>query len=623
MFEIRLTSPDGSARTESFRGNQLAIGRDASNHVPVTGNAVSSRHCTIELSNTGAVVHDQGSRNGTYVNNQRISAPTPIREGDRVFVGSYLIELVRANASVVQRQSSQVLEAASGPILRTPGPNRDYRDLHGRYLRYADEWDRKGRPAQLALKSEELSRALKWLASAQPGMFPEITRLQREFIAASKSVVKKKSLVRVLGIVGGVVALAGIVTIVIVAWPTSDPEVNAAADTDSQVNATDGDENEDSEGDDSGGGFDALGNVDDPTDERGVDSAGSDDVDENEEGVVDKEIKHTVIPYESMPDIATRYGVSIDDLAAWNFLNPDEPDLEEGTKVVVQSPKQRPLPQQKVEHELEKGEGSWTKLAKRFDVPVTKLEKYNPKAKLDAGAKIVVWVDPKPYQPVLPRKPIPLFTVDKRAASIGKPAAGALENGIQLPASPLYTRANPRLQWGSSQTISNLQTAVATFRQDVAYDGALILSDISKKGGGQLPPHKSHQAGRDIDIWLPTLKGVYKTKHVGKGKGKIKPRRPRYDEVDWYATWGLVRALIKTGAVQYVFLDWIYQETVYRAAVNMGATEEELDEWIQWPRPRASSKGIFRHSKDHLSHIHVRFKCAPWEPDCKGAVAKP
>jgi hypothetical protein len=31
-------------------------------------------------------------------------------------------------------------------------------------------------------------------------------------------------------------------------------------------------------------------------------------------------------------------------------------------------------------------------------------------------------------------------------------------------------------------------------------------------------------AGRDVDIWLPTLEGVYKTKFVGSGKQK--ERRP-------------------------------------------------------------------------------------------------
>jgi hypothetical protein len=253
-------------------------------------------------------------------------------------------------------------------------------------------------------------------------------------------------------------------------------------------------------------------------------------------------------------------------------------------------------------------------------VPATRLEAYNANVELKPGATIAVWIDPKPYEPRDPNAKIPDYDFGTDAQSVGRTNAGSLINGKQMPESPLYERRSPHLMYGSSYTIEHLLEAIAAFRRDVAYDGKLNLSDISKKGGGKLEPHKSHQAGRDIDIWLPTLKGVYKVKYF-KGGGQ-RERRPLHAEVDWYALWGLVRALIRTGAVEEVYLDWIYQEYVYRAAVNMGATPEELDEWIQWPRPRSSSKGIFRHSKDHLSHIHVRFKCAPWEKSCDGRRGK-
>jgi len=402
------------------------------------------------------------------------------------------------------------------------------------------------------------------------------------------------------------VALAGVATAAVLLWPDPEPEPT-------QVDDAAVDDSEASEDDPGGvfGGFEAI----DASDEDG--EAGDGEV-----GDVDSPIEHVVIPFETLPDVARRYEVGIDDVAQWNFLNPDEPELDDGSTLTIESPKRRPLPQTKITYVVDKGENTWGKLADRFDVPVTRLQAYNPAVeKPKAGVEVEIWIDPKPYKPRLPRKPLPEFTVDKRAQSIGTPNAGKLDNGIQLPESPLYIRRTPRLMWGSSQTISNLQQAVAAFRQDVDYDGELILSDISARDGGLLRPHKSHQAGRDIDIWLPTIKGVYKKKYLNAGGEK--PRRPMFEEVDWYALWGLVRALIRTGAVQYVFLDWRYQRFVYQAAVEMGASQEELDEWIQWPRPRTSSKGVFRHSQDHLSHIHVRFLCAPWEPQCSGKTAKP
>lgn len=618
MFEVRLTTPDGTSRTEPFRGQSLTLGREATlNDVALSGGAVSSRHCKLDLGPQGVVLTDVGSTNGTYLNNERVSAPAPLRPGDRVFIGSTLVELVpAATPSAISRApSSAELLSPSGSIVRTPGPNRKYRELHGRYLRYAEQWEYEGRPPHLALKSDELARATQWMKNAQPGMLPEISRLQREFIDTSRKVASSKRVTQLLGIGAGVVALVGAVTAVVLLWPDSEPEPDAQETSAATEDLGETETAEPDDGDEGIGGFAEV----TPGDPGGGDNAGEDSPDEI--GVVDSPIDHVVIPFETLPDVARRYGVSVDDVAQWNFLNPDEPELAAETKLVIKSPKRRPLPQTRVKYTVDTGEDSWTKLASRFDVPVTRLQAYNPDTKLAPGTDVVIWIDPKPYKPRLPRKPLPQFTVDRRAVSIGKPNAGKLVGGIQLPTSPLYIRRTPRLMWGSSQTISNLQQAVAAFRQDVDYDGELILSDISARDGGLLRPHKSHQAGRDIDIWLPTIKGVYKKKYLNSGGEK--PRRPMFEEVDWYAVWGLVRALIKTGAVQYVFLDWRYQEFVYRAAVEMGATEEELDEWIQWPRPRVSSKGIFRHSLDHLSHIHVRFLCAPWEPDCKGAVAKP
>lgn len=609
MFEVRLTTPDGASRTEPFRGQSLTLGREASlNDVALDGSAVSSRHCKLELGPQGVVLTDVGSRNGTYLNNQRVSAPAVVRPGDRVFVGSVLVELVPAAAPGPSPQmptASQISPA--GSILRTPGPEREHRELHGRYLRYAEQWEYEGRPPHLALSADELARATRWMKQSQ-GKQPEVSRLQREFIAASTKVVGARRVKQLLGIGGAVVALAGVVTAAVLLWPESEPETPEPE----TVAATEGPAED--AGDDEGvGGFEAIA----PSGGEGGETPASED---DEVGDLDSPIEHTVIPFETLTDVAQRYEVSVEDIASWNFLNPDEIELEDGKTLLIKSPKRRPLPQQKIAYQVDRGENTWSKLAKRFDVPVTRLQAYNPDVALEPGTEITVWIDPKPYKPRLPRKPLPEFTVDKRAQSIGKPNAGKLENGIQLPDSPLYIKRTPRLMWGSSQTISNLQKAIAAFRQDVDYDGELILSDISAQHGGHLKPHKSHQAGRDIDIWLPTIKGVYKVKYLDSGGER--PRRPMFEEVDWYALWGLVRALIQTGAVQYVFLDWRYQKFVYQAAVEMGATQEELDEWIQWPRPRTSSKGIFRHSQDHLSHIHVRFLCAKWEPQCNGAAAQ-
>ena len=204
--------------------------------------------------------------------------------------------------------------------------------------------------------------------------------------------------------------------------------------------------------------------------------------------------------------------------------------------------------------------------------------------------------------------------------SAGFMGIGSLENGIKLPPSDAYTLVSGFV-YGSAFAMKNLQTALATFRQDVDYDGQIVISDMSKKGGGFFDPHKSHQAGRDVDIWLPNVKGAYRPKERSVGLKTM--HRAVGNEVDGYATWGLVRALIETKSVKAIFLDYDRQKYVFDAARNMGATQAQLDEWIQYPRGRGSPKGIFRHSEAHFSHMHVRFKCADYEADCRETTAHP
>jgi DNA-binding winged helix-turn-helix (wHTH) protein len=66
------------------------IGREGDGVMVVKSSTVSRRHARISLDTSGAVVEDLGSKNGTYVNDQRIGSPTPIADGDQVRIGSLL-----------------------------------------------------------------------------------------------------------------------------------------------------------------------------------------------------------------------------------------------------------------------------------------------------------------------------------------------------------------------------------------------------------------------------------------------------------------------------------------------------------------------------------------------------
>ena len=63
------------------------IGRGHDNHVVLDSDSVSRRHCHIERLSGGWSAIDDGSTNGTYVNDDQIAGATRLASGDRVKIG--------------------------------------------------------------------------------------------------------------------------------------------------------------------------------------------------------------------------------------------------------------------------------------------------------------------------------------------------------------------------------------------------------------------------------------------------------------------------------------------------------------------------------------------------------
>ena len=588
MYSIRVTGPDGSSRTVAFDGAVASVGRHADNTISLQGEGISGRHCQFEVTNGIVTLKDRGSTNGTFVNNRRLEEPLAMGEDIEVWVGAFKLQLV----TVAPRPTGAVAPrpvATTGPLLALGGDNRRWRDMHGRLTRIAEAWEEGGRLDKLALRSGELAAAKRWLKEPEERGLP-VTKLQRELIAASEKAVSRRLAKRAVALIGGFVALSAVTAIVFIVWPRG-------GDADATTTDAAGDSGDE---------------------EREDEDEDEDDWDEDDGPVTPRvktldPVEHRVIPEETLEDIARRYGVTAQQIAEWNAMSKDDP-IKPEQRLKIERPTKSPLPQQQIAYEVEPGEESWTKLAERFDVSSVRLKGYNEADFPDGpkvGEKIRVWIDPKPYRRDKDPRPIPPIEARKDAIAKGHPNQGSLENGIQMPDSPLYIRRYPRLMWGNAYLVSNLQRAVAAFRRDIEWEGELVLADISRKKGGHFPPHKSHQAGRDIDIWLPTLRGVFKPKYLTESGDQEWGRRPEPEEVDWFATFGLIEALADTGAVQEVYLDKTLHPTLRRAGLEMGATEEEADKIFK------KHGGVVGHSAAHIHHIHVRFKCAKYENQCR------
>jgi DNA-binding winged helix-turn-helix (wHTH) protein len=71
------------------------IGRDPDVDVTLESTTVSRQHARLHLSPDVATIEDLGSKNGTFVNDTRVVAPTAISDGDRIRVGSFVTTLRR------------------------------------------------------------------------------------------------------------------------------------------------------------------------------------------------------------------------------------------------------------------------------------------------------------------------------------------------------------------------------------------------------------------------------------------------------------------------------------------------------------------------------------------------
>ncbi|MEO8053853.1 MAG: FHA domain-containing protein [Acidobacteriota bacterium] len=84
-LSCRLSWGGGKARLGE---GSFVLGRDPEVDVHIDLSTASRRHARIVIDGTGATIEDLGSKNGTSVRGVRIESPTPLSDGDEIYIGS-------------------------------------------------------------------------------------------------------------------------------------------------------------------------------------------------------------------------------------------------------------------------------------------------------------------------------------------------------------------------------------------------------------------------------------------------------------------------------------------------------------------------------------------------------
>src|SRR2546423_6470823 len=81
-----------------LKKDKFLIGRAKECALRAGSEAISRRHCAIIRRESGYTVRDLGSRNGTLVNDEKISSEVPLKDGDELRVGPLKFRVAAAES---------------------------------------------------------------------------------------------------------------------------------------------------------------------------------------------------------------------------------------------------------------------------------------------------------------------------------------------------------------------------------------------------------------------------------------------------------------------------------------------------------------------------------------------
>src|SRR5688500_1832762 len=142
MFAIVISEKGGGERREIFDKHEINVGRVQGNDLMLPKGNVSKRHARLLFRDGRFIVTDLKSTNGTYVNGRKIAQATIVREGDKIYVGDFVlrVELPPATPSSsphraappIPQPTSAIARSLSGPTAARSNVAVDASEYTGR-----------------------------------------------------------------------------------------------------------------------------------------------------------------------------------------------------------------------------------------------------------------------------------------------------------------------------------------------------------------------------------------------------------------------------------------------------------------------------------------------------------
>jgi DNA-binding winged helix-turn-helix (wHTH) protein len=121
LYEYRVVF--GSKEIQLRAGDNV-LGRTFDAAVRVDQTSVSRRHALIRVTEAGAMIEDCGSKNGTFVGNERVEGPVQLKDGDRILLGAAMLvfhcfrrETAGGEGDTTSRPTTPLVVGPEGQIL--------------------------------------------------------------------------------------------------------------------------------------------------------------------------------------------------------------------------------------------------------------------------------------------------------------------------------------------------------------------------------------------------------------------------------------------------------------------------------------------------------------------------
>jgi pSer/pThr/pTyr-binding forkhead associated (FHA) protein len=93
-FRLKILQGLNEGKEIAIRTTQCVIGREEGCDLRINNDSIGHKHCVIVSSKSESVIRDLNSRDGTFVNDQRIARDVVLLNGDILKVGPYLFKVI-------------------------------------------------------------------------------------------------------------------------------------------------------------------------------------------------------------------------------------------------------------------------------------------------------------------------------------------------------------------------------------------------------------------------------------------------------------------------------------------------------------------------------------------------